>query len=116
MNLHSLKWLAAFLYGLLIIRTGLLRGIEAKLYKPNSLWFCAVMGIIAIVAAAMYRLERRKLAATLLLVSASIVLAFYLQCFITKPQGDATIRVGRAMLGSVAMIAIVLMPTKSATE
>lgn len=112
MNLDSLKWLAALLYGLLIIWTGMLRGIEAQAYKPNSLWFCAVMGGIAIFAAAMYRLERRKLAATLLLASAGIVLAFYLNCFITKPEGDATIRVGRAMLGSIAMIAVVLMPTK----
>ena len=112
MTLKSLKWLFAFLYGLLVIWTGLSRGIEAQAYKPNSLWFCAVMGGLAIGAAFLYRLKRHKPAKSLVLTSAVIVLAYYLTSFITQPEGDATMRVGRAIVASIAMLVIALMPSR----
>lgn len=111
-SLKSLKWLFAFLYGLLVIWTGLLRGIEAHAYKPNSLWFCTVMGGLAIAAAFLYRTHRPKAGAVMAILSAAIVLAYYLTSFITQPEGDATVRVGRAIVASVAMLVIVLMPSR----
>ena len=108
------KWLLTTLYGLYVIWTGLWRGIEAVAYKPNALWFCTVMGILALVAAVCYRVDRRKLAAGLALVSAVIVLAFYLYCFIKQPEKDANVRVGLVIIAAIAEIMVVVMPNQTA--
>jgi hypothetical protein len=56
------RWLFMFLYGLHIVWTGFQSGIEEKAYKPNALWFCLVMGLIAISAAFLFRAGRNTLA------------------------------------------------------
>ena len=105
-----MKWLLTILYGLLTIWTGLHRGIEAKAYKPNALWFCLVMGAVAIAAGFLYRLEKRVAAAFMATVAVAVVLSFYLTCFITEPAKDATFRVGIIILASIAQLVVVLLP------
>ena len=105
-----MNWLYSILYGLFVIWTGLLRGIEAKAYKPNSLWFCLVMGLMAISAGYLFRSEKVSVAKCLSLVSGGVVLAFYLYCFINKPEGDATVRVGLVIVASIAFLALVFLP------
>lgn len=105
-----MKWLFTILYGLLVIWTGLLRGIEAKAYKPNALWFCLATGIAAIAAGFLYRLERRLAAAITALAAVAMVLGFYFFCFISKPEEDASYRVGAVILASVAELVVVFLP------
>lgn len=104
------RWLFMFLYGLHIIWTGFQRGIEEKAYKPNALWFCLVMGLIAISASFLFRAGRTRVAK---LVSGFVVLlvfGFYLYCFVKEPAEDASVRVGLVMLSSIAAGALVFMP------
>lgn len=105
-----MKWLLAILYGLFVIWTGLLRGIEAKAYKPNSLWFCLIMGLICIGAAYLFRLGKDGVATVVSLVATSFVLSFYLYCFIYKPEGDATVRVGLVIVASIGFLAMIFLP------
>lgn len=105
-----MKWLLTILYGLLIIWTGLQRGIEAQAYKPNALWFCLAMGAVAITAGFLYRLEKRTAATITALAAVAIVFGFYFTCFISQPEKDATYRVGAIILASVAELVVVLLP------
>lgn len=107
-----MKCFFTLFYGLLIIWTGLLRGIEAKAYKPNALWFCMFMGFLAIFAGFLYRLEKRLLASVLGIITLSIVFSFYLKSFMTNPQEDATYRVGLIILASIAELVVILLPPK----
>ena len=68
-----MKWLFTVLYRLLTVWTGLLRGVEAKAYKPNALWFCMVMGLVSIAAGFLYRLEKKRSAAVTALAPVVIV-------------------------------------------
>ena len=111
-----MKWLLAILYGLFVIWTGLLRGIEAKAYKPNSLWFCLVMGLLCIAAGYLFRLNKTAAATITSLVAAAFVLSFYLYCFICKPEGDATVRVGLAIVASIGFLAMLFLPTETKGE
>jgi hypothetical protein len=104
------RWLPTILYGLLTIWTGLWRNIEAQAYKANALWFCLVMGLVAIAAGFLYRIEHRRVAAILAAATAAIVLGFYFHCFVTKPQSDATMRVGLIILASLAELVVVFLP------
>ena len=99
-------------YGLLILWTGLLRGIEAKAYKPNALWFCFAMGFLAILSGFLYRREKEFNATIIGIITFLFVFGFYLYCFITQPDKDATYRVGFAILGSVAALVTILLPEK----
>ncbi len=110
------KWLFTILYGLLTIWTGLWRGIEAHAYKPNALWFCLVMGVIAIAAGFLYRMNKRPLAMITALVAVVFVLSFYFYCFIAQPEKDATFRVGVAIVASIGELVVILLPGPPASE
>lgn len=104
------NWLLAILYGLLTIWTGLLRGIEAKAFKPNALFFCLVMGLVAIAGGYVLRLGKRLAGTIVVFIPTAIVLAFYMYSFIAKPEGDATVRVGIIITASIAMLAFLFLP------
>jgi peptidoglycan/LPS O-acetylase OafA/YrhL len=97
-------------YGLLTIWTGLWRGVEARAYKPNALWFCLVLGAAAIAAGFLFRLDRRRLAAALAAGAAAVVLSFYLWSFTTEPEGNATFRVAIVIVASIAELVAVFWP------
>ena len=105
-----MNWLAAFLYGLVLIWTGLHRGIDAAAYKPNALWFCMVLGLMSIAASYLYRLNLRWVASGLVSVAAITALSFYLYCFITQPEKDANFRIGVVILASIAQLAYAWLP------
>lgn len=107
-----MKWLLTIVYGHLIIATGLLRGIEARAYKPNALWFCTVMGVLAITSGFLYRLKRTRAGAVLALVVCGVVLSFYSYCFVSQPEKDASFRVGAIILASVAQVVVILLPAE----
>ncbi len=111
-----MKWLFTILYGLVVIGVGLLRGIEAKAYKPNALWFCMVTGTVAIAAGFLYRLEKRGAAAATALIAVAFVLGYYFHCFIGQPEKDATYRVGAVILASIAQLVVVLLPPEPKRE
>lgn len=104
------RWLFMFLYGLHLIWTGFQRGIEAQAYKPNALWFCLVMGLIAVAASFLFRAGRSVLAKRVSGFVVLLVFGFYLYCFVKAPEEDATVRVGLIMLSSIAAGALVFMP------
>lgn len=105
-----MNWLLAILYGLFVIWTGLLRGIEAKAYKPNSFWFCLIMGLLCIGAGYLFRARKDILAKLVSVVAAAFVLCFYAFCFIYKPEGDATVRVGLVIVASIGFLAMIFLP------
>ncbi len=107
------KGLLTMSYGLTVIGTGLWRSIEAQAYKPNSLWFCFVMGFGAIGAGFLYRLNKQRSALILAACVTDIVLFFYLYCFIIHPEKDATIRVGLAILLSIAELIVIFYPAQT---
>ena len=63
------RYLLTIIYGLITIWTGLWRGIEAQAYKPNALWFCLVMGLVAIAGGFLYRLKKERAAMITTLVA-----------------------------------------------
>lgn len=105
-----MKWLLCLFYGHLIIAVGLLRGIEARAYKPKALWFCLAMGGLAIAAGFFYRLEKRLPAAVLGAFAGLVTLAYYLTVFTIKAEEDASLRVGVAILASLAQLCVVALP------
>ncbi|MEE2642440.1 MAG: hypothetical protein VX768_17545 [Planctomycetota bacterium] len=106
-----MNWLASIIYGLFVIWTGLLRGIEARQYKPNSLWFCLVTGLLCIVAGYLFRLQKKWAAFGLAFFSSSVVLLFYFYCFIVKPESDASVRVGLVIVASIGYLALIGLPS-----
>ncbi len=105
-----MKCAATILFGLLTIWTGLLRGIEARAYKPNALWFCVVLGLTAIAAGFLHRLGRPRAATTTALGAGLVVLGYYFHTFTTAPEEDATLRVGVVIVGAIAHLTIALLP------
>ena len=105
-----MKWLFSILYGLLVIWTGLQRGIEAQAFKPNALFFGLVMGIAAIAAGFLFRLEKRLAAWITALVATVFVLGFYFTCFVGQPEKDATYRVAVIILASIAHLVALFLP------
>ncbi len=104
------RWLFTILYGLLTIWTGLWRGIEAQAYKPDALWFCLVMGVVAIAAGFLYRMEKRLAGTITVLVSVACVLGFYFYSFIAQPEKHATFRDGLIILASIGELVVVFLP------
>ena len=105
-----MRWLFSILYGLLVIWTGLLRGVEAAAFKPNALFFCLVTGLAAIVAGYLFRLGKNLAAWITGLSAAALVLAFYFMCFVGQPEKDATYRVALVLLGSIAYLTVMFLP------
>ncbi len=100
----------AVLFGLHVIWTGLWRNIQAAAYKPNALWFCLVLGSIAIAGAFLDRKGHGRKGVPAVLFAAFVVLAFYFREFVTKPESEANFRVGLVILSSIAMIVVALFP------
>ena len=111
-----MHWISCFVYGLFVIWTGLLRGIEAAAYKPNSLWFCLAMGLGSLAACYLYRMNLRFFATALATFCAGLVLAFYFYCFVGQPEKDASVRVGLVIVFSIGQLAILYMPNFKAEE
>ncbi len=107
------RWLLTILYGLFVIWTGLLRSIQAQEFKPNSFWFCLVAGSIAIAAGFFYKANAKWIGTTVALVAVAPVLGFYLNCFITQPEKDATQRVGLVIVASIAQLCVITLPRRS---
>ena len=106
------RWLAAWLFGLVVIWTGLSRSVEAMEFKPNSFFFCLVCGLIAIAAAYLFRAKRERTALVLSAVAFVLVCGFYTWCFIKQPDKDATWRVARVILASIGFITFVTLPRR----
>ena len=106
----------AVLFGLHVIWTGLWRNIQAAAYKPNALWFCLTLGIIAIIAGFLYRKGRERVASITAFFSAAVILAFYFRESITKPETEANVRVGLVILSSIAMLVVILFPRKQQNQ
>ncbi len=110
------------IYGLVLISTGLLRGIEAQEYKPNALFFCLPFVLIAIAAAYLYRMNKGIAGSVVAMLAAVPVLSFYFYCFVSQPDKDANLRVGTAIIASIAQIVVSTLPcgescdAKSASE
>ena len=104
------------LFGLHIIWTGLLRNIVAAAYKPAALWFCLVMGLIAIAAGFLFRKGFDRAASVTALFAAGVVLCFYFSEFINEPETEANYRVGLIILSSIAEFVVVLLPKKQTSD
>jgi len=104
MNWH---FVLTVVYGLFMIWTGMLRGIEAQAFKPNSFYFCLVIGVLSILGGFLFRADKRWPAIILTSIAAGTALAFYLSCFVGQPEKDATVRVGLAIVASIAELCVV---------
>lgn len=105
-----MKPLISILFGLFVIWTGLLRGIEAQAYKPNSLWFCLVMGLLCIAGGYLFRFRKTLLAAAVSTFATLLVLAFYFYCFVSQPEKDASYRVGLIIVAAIGYLALIYLP------
>ena len=110
------RWLLTIGYGLCVISVGLLRSIMAHEFKPNSFWFGIVAGTIAIIAGHFLKAEKPKLGMFLATLAVVPVLAFYLHCFVTQPEKDATLRVGFVIVASIAQICVITVPRHNETQ
>jgi len=108
-----MKPYVTLLFGLFVIWTGLLRSIEALAFKPNAFYFCLTMGLVAILAAFVYRMNRPKIATCIAVSAGAMVLGFYLYCFITQPEKDANVRVALVIVAAFAQLALVLLPKQT---
>jgi peptidoglycan/LPS O-acetylase OafA/YrhL len=97
----------SILYALFIVWTGLLRSIEAQTFKPNAFYFCLATALIAIVGAFLFRAGKKWPAVITILVATLTVLVFYVNCFITQPEQDATVRVALAIVASIGELCVV---------
>lgn len=98
------------LFGLHIIWTGLLRNIEAAAYKPNALWFCMAMGLLAIGAGFLFRKGYNRAATICGLLATGVIFCFYFREFICEPENEANYRVGSIILSSIAEFVVLLLP------
>ena len=105
-----MKCYASIVFALIVISTGLARSVEAQVFKPNAFWFCLVMGLLSVTAAYLFRVNRFSSAKTIGGIAASVVLAFYLYCFITQPEQDASVRVSIAIVAAIGQLAIIFLP------
>ncbi len=104
------RWLLTIVYGLFVVWTGLLRSIQAQTFKPNSFWFCLVTGLLAIAAGYFLRIKKIWVGTIVGLVAVVPVVSFYVNCFITQPDKDATYRVGLVIVASIAEICVLTIP------
>jgi hypothetical protein len=100
------------LFGLHVIWTGLWRNIQAAAYKPNALWFCLAIGLMAIVAGFLYRKGQERSASVTAFIAVTIVLSFYFKEFISQPEQEANFRVGLIILSSIAQFVVIFMPRR----
>ena len=100
------------IFGLFVVWTGLLRSVEAQQFKPNAFYFCLTMGLIAIAAGFVYRLDRRVIGICLAVAAGAMVLGFYVYCFIKQPYKDANIRVSLVIVAALAQLSLMLLPRK----
>ena len=105
-----MKTYITLLFGLFVIWTGLLRSVEAQEFKPNAFYFCLTMGLIAIAAAFLYRLDRSTIATVVGAAAGALVLGFYVYCFIKQPEKDANVRVALVIVAGFAQLAFLLLP------
>ena len=108
-----MKCYASIVFALIVISTGLFRSIEAQAFKPNAFWFCLVMGVLSIAAGYLFRINRVALAKAVGGFAASVVLAFYLYCFVSQPEQDATVRVSIAIVAAIGQLAIIFLPAEA---
>ena len=100
------------IFGLFVVWTGLLRSVEAQEFKPNAFYFCLTMGLIAIAAGFVYRLDRRVVATCIAVAAGVMVLGYYVYSFVTQPEQDANIRVALVIVAALAQLSLVLLPAK----
>lgn len=100
------------LFGFHVIWTGLWRNIQAAAYKPNALWFCLILGLVAIVAGFLYRKRLERAASITAFCAAAVVLGFYFKEFVTQPAEEANFRVGLIILSSIAQLVVIFLPQK----
>jgi len=100
------------IFGLFVVWTGLLRSVEAQEFKPNAFYFCLTMGLIAIAAGFLYRLDRPAIGTCIAVAAGAMVLGFYIYCFIKQPEKDANIRVALVIVAALAQLSLVLLPVK----
>ena len=103
------------LFGLHVIWTGLWRNIQAAAYKPNALWFCLTLGLVAIVAGFLYRKRQERAASITAFCAVAVVLGFYFREFVTHAEQEANFRVGLIILSSIAQLVIIFLPQKRVT-
>ena len=99
--------IAAWLFGLVVIWTGLERSVEAVAFKPNAFFFGLVCGLMAIAAAFLFRWKLQWPAYIVSVITFVFVCGFYTYCFVIQPDKDATMRVARVILASIAFISFV---------
>jgi uncharacterized membrane protein HdeD (DUF308 family) len=95
------------IYALFMFWTGLQRSIEAQAFKPNAFYFCLFVGVLSIIGAFLFRASRRWFGVGVTTLATGIALAFYVYCFVTQPEKDATIRVALAIVASIAEVCVV---------
>ena len=105
------RFILTILYGLFMIWTGLLRSIEAQAFKPNAFYFCFAVGILSVIGGFLLRADKRWPAIVLTSIATGTALVFYLNCFIGQPEKDATIRVGLAIIASLAELCVIASMT-----
>ena len=106
----------ALLYGIYTIGTGLLRSIEAQAYKPNSLYFCFVMGALIIASGFLHRLDKKRIAGVMACIATLLILGFYLTQFIGRSETEANLRVGGIIIASVAFLSFYFLPQTKALD
>jgi|GEM_PF-790621 len=106
----SYRWLLTILFGLFVIWTGLLAGIEARAFKPNPFWFCLATGLVAVAGGFLYRVNRETAAMIVTLPAAGLVLGYYLFTFVSQPEQDATVRVGLVIVAAFGQMAVLFLP------
>ena len=104
------RWLAVVIYGLFILWTGLQRSIEAAAFKPNAFFFCGVMSLLAIAGAYLIKGGFDRSGRIIASFAAVVALAYYLSSFMLAPQDDATVRVGLAIVSSLAALIALTLP------
>ena len=100
------RFILTILYSLFIFWTGLLRSIEAQAFKPNAFYFCLTVGLLAIIGGFLFRSRMQWAAVTISSIAAGIALAFYLYCFVTQPEKDASVRVALAIIASAGQLCV----------
>ena len=98
------------IYSLHVIATGLLRGIEAKAYKPNSLWFCSVCSLLIIGGAVLMQRGSHLLGKSLVGAITLLILGFYFYSYVSAPGDDATYRVGAVIVSSIGALLVLFFP------
>ena len=76
-------------------------------FKPNAFFFGLVCGLMAVAAAFLFRWKLQWPAYIVSVITFVFVCGFYTYCFVIQPDKDATMRVARVILASIAFISFV---------